>query len=101
MAKKSKIAKNKKRREIVARYAEERRELKAVISHPDSTDEARDAAVLRMQRMPRDASATRVRNRCELTGRPRGFVRKFRLSRIAFRDLALEGELPGVIKASW
>ena len=101
MAKKSKIAQNQKRREIVARYAEERAKLKIVISSPHSSEDERDAAILRMQSMPRDASATRVRNRCQLTGRSRGFLRKFRLSRIAFRDLALRGELPGVIKASW
>jgi small subunit ribosomal protein S14 len=101
MAKKSKIAKNDKRREVVARYAEERRQLKATIASPTASEEEKQAAILRMQRMPRDASATRIRNRCQVTGRPRGFLRKFKMSRISFRDLALRGDLPGVIKASW
>jgi small subunit ribosomal protein S14 len=101
MAKKSKIAKNDKRREIVARYAEERRQLKATISSPASSEEEKQAAIARMQHMPRDASATRIRNRCQVTGRPRGFLRKFKMSRISFRELALRGDLPGVIKASW
>jgi len=101
MAKKSKIAKNDKRREVVARYAEERRQLKATIASPTASEEEKQAAILRMQRMPRDASATRIRNRCQVTGRPPGFLRKFKMSRISFRDLALRGDLPGVIKASW
>jgi len=101
MAKKSKIAKNDKRREVVARYAEERRQLKATIASPTASEDEKQAAILRMQRMPRDASATRIRNRCQVTGRPRGFLRKFKMSRISFRELALRGDLPGVIKASW
>jgi small subunit ribosomal protein S14 len=101
MAKKSKIAKNDKRREIVARYAEERAQVKAIIASRDVSDEEKEKALKRLQAMPRDASPTRVRNRCRITGRPRGFIRKFEMSRISFRDLALKGEIPGVIKASW
>jgi small subunit ribosomal protein S14 len=101
MAKKSKIAKNDKRREIVARYAEERAQIKALISSRDVSDEDKEKALRRLQAMPRDASPTRIRNRCRITGRPRGFIRKFEMSRISFRDLALRGDIPGVIKASW
>lgn len=101
MAKKSKVAKNELRREIASRYAAERAEVKKVISSLTASEEEKAEAIRRLQRMPRDASPTRIRNRCRLTGRPRGFLRKFQMSRIAFRDLALKGEIPGVIKASW
>lgn len=101
MAKVSKIAKNRARQEIVARYASRRAELKRVISHPDTSPSDRDAAVRELQRQPRDASATRVRNRDGLDGRPRGYVRRFGLSRVNLRELAHRGELPGVTKASW
>lgn len=89
MAKKSKVARDKKQRELVARYAEKRRELK----------EKGDYAAL--AKLPRDSSPSRLKNRCELTGRPRGVFRKFKLSRIAFRELAHKGQIPGVKKASW
>lgn len=101
MAKKSKIAKNKQRLATVARCAEKRRELKVIINHPDTPREEREAAFRQLRKLPRDASPTRVRNRCNLSGRPRAYIRKFGLSRIAFRDLALVGELPGVTKSSW
>ncbi|MGX1192467.1 small subunit ribosomal protein S14 [Metabacillus sp. SLBN-84] len=89
MAKKSKVAKEKKRQELVEKYRELRAELK----------QNRDIEALR--RLPRDSSPTRLKNRCEVTGRPRGYLRKFKLSRIAFRELAHKGQLPGVKKSSW
>ncbi|EID53132.1 30S ribosomal protein S14 [Saccharomonospora xinjiangensis] len=101
MAKKSAIARNNRRKVMVARYAERRAELKAVIRSPRSTPEAKAAAVSALQAMPRDASRTRVRNRDAIDGRPRGYVRAFGLSRIHLRDLAHRGELPGVRKSSW
>jgi small subunit ribosomal protein S14 len=101
MAKKSKIAKNAQRREIVARYAERRSELKATIASPNSSPEDKAAAVSALQKMPRDASATRLRNRDAVDGRPRGHFRAFGLSRIRLREMAHAGELPGVSKSSW
>ncbi|MGD6896370.1 30S ribosomal protein S14 [Bacillus infantis] len=89
MAKKSKVAKEKKRQEMVAKYAEIRRELK----------EKGDYEALR--RLPRDSSPTRLKNRCEVTGRPRGYLRKFKMSRITFREYSHKGQIPGVKKASW
>jgi small subunit ribosomal protein S14 len=101
MAKKSKIAKNEQRRRIVARYAARRAELKAIISSPRTSDEERAAAQLELRRQPRDASATRLRNRDSVDGRPRGHLRTFGLSRIRVREMAHAGELPGVTKSSW
>jgi small subunit ribosomal protein S14 len=101
MAKTSKIAKNHQRREIVARYAERRAELKATIRSPGSTPEERDAATAELRRQPRDASATRLRNRDTVDGRPRGYFRAFGLSRLRLREMAHRGELPGVSKSSW
>ena len=101
MAKTSKIVKNQMRREIAARYATRRQELKAVIYNPATTPEDRDAAQRSLRAMPRDASKTRIRNRCQMTGRPRAFLRQFGLSRITFREMALQGLIPGVRKASW
>lgn len=101
MAKTSKIKKNDQRRALVAKYAARRRELKAVIKDPTSTDDQRAAAYAALRKMPRDASATRVRNRCNMSGRSRAYLRQFGLSRIAFRDMALAGFIPGVRKASW
>jgi small subunit ribosomal protein S14 len=101
MAKKSKIAKNEQRRKLVARCAERRTELKEIICRPSSTQEERVAAVSALQRLPRDSSPIRVRNRDAIDGRPRGHLRKFGLSRVRVRELAHRGELPGVSKASW
>ncbi|MEU0841425.1 30S ribosomal protein S14 [Streptomyces sp. NPDC005962] len=101
MAKKSKIAKNEQRRAIVARYAERRAELKRVITDPNTSDGERLAAERELRRQPRDASATRVRNRDSIDGRPRGHLRAFGLSRIRLRQMAHAGELPGVTKSSW
>ncbi|CAL9487476.1 30S ribosomal protein S14 [Streptomyces sp. enrichment culture] len=101
MAKKSKIAKNEKRQETVARYAARRAELKEIIRRPTSTEAERIAAQRELRRQPRDASATRVRNRDQTDGRPRGYFRAFGLSRIGLREQAHAGHLPGVRKASW
>ncbi len=101
MAKTSKLARNAQRKVLVARHAPKRAALKAIIQNPKSTQEAKLEAVNALHRMPRDSSATRVRNRCNMSGRPRGFLRHFGLSRIALRDMALNGFIPGVRKASW
>ncbi|GAB3494990.1 30S ribosomal protein S14 [Nocardiopsis coralliicola] len=101
MAKKSTIARNERRKQIAARYAERRAELKRIIAHPQTTGAVRAAAVGELQRQPRDASRTRIRNRDAVDGRPRGHLRKFGLSRIRFREMAHRGELPGVAKSSW
>ena len=101
MAKISKIVKNEKRKKLVAKYADKRRALKKVINNPESTPEEVDEAVMKLQKLPRDASPVRVKNRCSQTGRPRGYVRKFGISRVALRELALEGQIPGVVKSSW
>lgn len=101
MAKKSKIARNEQRRDIVARYAQRRAELKELIRDPATDDDRRAAAQLALQRLPRDASPVRLRNRDATDGRPRGHLRKFGLSRVRVRELAHRGELPGVHKSSW
>ncbi|MFG2226023.1 30S ribosomal protein S14 [Streptomyces sp. NPDC048644] len=101
MAKQSKIAKNEKRRATVARYAARRALLKAVIRNPRTPQEERYAAQRELSRQPRDASATRVRNRDSVDGRPRGHLRAFGLSRIRVREQAHAGFLPGVRKSSW
>lgn len=101
MAKISKVVKNEKRKVMVKLYADRRAEWKAIINNPKSSVEEVDAAVIKLQKMPRDASPSRVRNRCSQSGRSRGFLRKFGVSRIALRSLALEGQIPGVVKSSW
>lgn len=101
MAKISKVVKNEKRKETVAQYAAKRAELKKIINNPQSSIEQVDEAVVKLQKLPRNASPVRVRNRCSLTGRPRGFLRKFGMSRVTFRDLSLKGQIPGVTKSSW
>ncbi|MEU5091652.1 30S ribosomal protein S14 [Streptomyces sp. NPDC021356] len=101
MAKKSKIAKNEKRKQIVARYARRRTELKALLASSGATDDEKTAAQAELRRQPRDASATRVRNRDSVDGRPRGHLRKFGLSRVNVREQAHAGHLPGVTKSSW
>ncbi|MFI9151143.1 30S ribosomal protein S14 [Streptomyces sp. NPDC053367] len=101
MAKKSKIAKNEKRRQTVARHAARRAELKEIIRRPSTTDAERLAAQRELRRQPRDASATRVRNRDQTDGRPRGYFRTFGLSRVSLREQAHAGHLPGVRKSSW
>jgi len=100
MATASKIAKNEQRRKLVARYAERRSELKEIIRRTSSTPDERAVAVSALQRLPRDSSPVRVRNRDAVDARPRGHLRKFGLSRVRVRELAHRGELPGVFKAS-
>jgi len=101
MAKISKVVKNEKRKKMVVQYTERRTEFKKIINSPNSTPEEVDAAQLKLQKLPRDASPIRVRNRCSQTGRSRGNLRKFGVSRNAFRELALQGQIPGVVKSSW
>ena len=101
MAKLSKIAKNEQRRKLVARYAARRADLKEIIRSPASTREQRATAVSALQRLPRDSSPVRLRNRDVVDGRPRGHLRKFGLSRVRMRELAHRGELPGIRKSSW
>ena len=101
MAKKSMIAKNNQRAEIVARYAENRLELKKALIDPNGSDESREAARLGLQKLPRDASPVRLRNRDSVDGRPRGHLKAYGISRVRFRDMAHRGELPGITKSSW
>ncbi len=101
MAKISKVVKNEQRKKMVAKFATRRLELKKVINNPKSSIAEVDEAIVKLQKQPRNASRARVRNRCSQTGRPRGFLRKFGISRIALRDLALKGQIPGVVKSSW
>ena len=101
MAKISKVVKNNMRKATVVQYAERRAEAKKIINNPKSSIEEVDAAVIKLQKMPRNASPIRVRNHCSQSGRSRGYLRKFGLSRIALRDLAHQGQIPGVVKSSW
>ena len=101
MAKKSAIEKNRTRIKKVERFKSKRQELKKLIMNKNTKQEDRFEAVIKLSSMPRNGCATRVRNRCELSGRPRGFYRRVKLSRIALRDLAASGQIPGMIKASW
>ena len=101
MAKTSKIVKNNKREVAVNLYYDRRQELLKIIKDPETSYDQKRDAQRKIAKMPRDASATRHRNRCQVTGRPRGTLRKFGMSRNTFRDLALKGELPGIKKASW
>jgi small subunit ribosomal protein S14 len=101
MAKKSKIAKNEQRKVIVERYAAKRAELKKTLVDENATDEAREDARLGLQKLPRDASPVRLRNRDQIDGRPRGTFQKFGISRVRFREMAHRGELPGITKSSW
>jgi small subunit ribosomal protein S14 len=101
MAKLAVVLRDKNRRKIVEKFKLRRAQLLEVIYDSRATDEAKDIARAKLQKLPRDASPVRLRNRCALTGRPRGVYRKFGLGRNKLRDLALKGEVPGVIKASW
>lgn len=101
MAKTSSINKNELRKQLVAKYSARRKELKAIIKNPATSAEDRAAAQLKLAKLPRDSNPIRVVLRCQVTGRPRGNLRKFGLSRIQFREKALRGELTGVVKASW
>ncbi len=101
MAKTSKIVRNEQRKNLVEKYAAKRAALKETIRNPKSSDEDKDKAVLALHKLPRNSSYVRVVHRCQLTGRPRGNYRRFGLSRIAFRELALQGKIPGITKSSW
>ena len=101
MAKKSAIEKNAKRINLARRIAGKRNRLRAVAIDRDAPPEERFAAQLKLAQLPRNSSETRVRNRCSVTGRPRGYYRKFKISRIALRELASSGEIPGMVKSSW
>tara|TARA_B110000037_G_C17023145_1_gene466180 strand:- start:454 stop:759 length:306 start_codon:yes stop_codon:yes gene_type:complete len=101
MAKKSSIARNNKRRRLVEKYAEKRATLKAVLANPETSDEEFYVAQRKLCKLPRNSSKIRIRNRCNITGRPRAFIRRYGLSRLTFRELALEGKIPGVTKSSW
>lgn len=101
MAKKSAIERNKKRMRLAERYAAKRGRFKAIASDRELSAEERFAARMKLAQLPRNSAPVRIRNRCELTGRPRGFYRKFKLSRIALRELASNGQIPGMTKSSW
>lgn len=101
MAKKSAVEKNKKRQRLVEQYAEKRASLKAIANDESQPMEERFKARLKLAELPRNSAPNRVRNRCGVTGRPRGYYRKFNMSRISLRDLASSGKLPGVVKSSW
>ena len=101
MAKLALVLRQAKRVKTVAKYKARRAQLLEVLQDPRATDEAKDIARDKFQKLPRDASPVRLRNRCALTGRPRGVYRKFGLGRNKLRDLAMKGEVPGIIKASW
>jgi small subunit ribosomal protein S14 len=101
MAKKSAVEKNNRRGKLAVRFAARRARLKAIALDRNAPPEERFAAQLKLAELPRNSSKTRVRNRCSLTGRPRGYYRKFKLSRIAVRELASSGQIPGMVKSSW
>ena len=101
MAKTSMIEREKRREKLAQRYAAKRAELKEIIRSPKSSDEEREAALRKLQALPRDASPSRMRNRCAVTGRPRGYYRKFGLARNKLREATMRGDIPGLRKASW
>jgi small subunit ribosomal protein S14 len=101
MAKLALINRNEKRKKLVVKFAKKRDALQAILDDPKATDEARYEARLKIQALPRNANPTRIRNRCALTGRPRGVYRKFGLGRNKLREFAMRGEVPGIVKASW
>lgn len=101
MAKKSSIEKNKHREKLVKQYAARRKRLKTLAEDQSLTAEERFAARLKLAELPRNSSAVRIRNRCEVSGRPRAFIGKMKMSRIAVRDLGSRGQIPGLVKSSW
>ena len=101
MAKKSSVNKNNRRRKMVARFKDRRAALLAIANDEDRSLEERFQARLKLAELPRNSSAVRIRNRCEITGRPRGYYRKLKISRIALRDLGSKGLIPGLVKSSW
>lgn len=101
MAKKSMIERDKRRKALSVKYAVRRAELREAVKNTKLSPEERDAALIQLQKLPRDSSSVRVRNRCRLTGRPRGYYRKFGMSCMKVRETIMRGEAPGVVKASW
>ncbi len=101
MAKVSMVEREKKRQRMVAKYANKRAELKAIINDQERPMEERFKASLKLAELPRDSSPTRLHNRCEVSGRPKAYYRKLKMSRIALRDLASKGQVPGMVKSSW
>jgi small subunit ribosomal protein S14 len=101
MAKLALINRNEKRKKLVARFAKKRAALQGILEDPKASDDARTEARLKIQSLPRNANKTRIRNRCALTGRPRGVYSKFGLGRNKLREFAMRGEIPGIVKASW
>lgn len=101
MAKKSMVARETKRKKMVLKYVDKRNALREVIRDPKTSVEEKVTAQIQLQKLPRDSNATRIRNRCNLTGRPHGFYRKFGLSRNKLREATMRGDVPGVVKASW
>jgi small subunit ribosomal protein S14 len=101
MAKKSSIEKNNRRRKLAARFMERRTKLRAIARDENVSLEERFQAQLKLAELPRNSSPTRIRNRCEVTGRPRAYYRKLRMSRIALRQLGSTGQIPGLVKSSW
>ena len=97
----SMVEREKKRQRLVARYAEKRAKLKAIASDENLSMEERFKARLKLAKLPRNSSPTRLHNRCQVTGRPKAYYRKLKMSRIALRDLASHGEIPGMVKSSW
>ncbi len=95
------VARETKRTKLVKKYEAKRNQLREIIRNPSSTFEERESAQLKLQKLPRDSSSIRMRNRCNLTGRPHGYYRKFGLSRNKLREAAMRGDLPGLTKASW
>lgn len=101
MAKKSMINRDKRRKELATKYAARRAELRAAVKNTKLSPEERDIALVQLQKLPRDSAGVRGRNRCRLTGRPRGYYRKFGMSRMKLREAIMRGDVPGVVKASW
>jgi small subunit ribosomal protein S14 len=101
MPKTSAINRNEKRKKLSTKYAAKRAELKAILANPDTANDDFFAAQKKLQKLPRNSAKVRVRNRCSMSGRPRAYIGKFGVSRIQFRELALAGKIPGVIKSSW
>ncbi|WP_181705229.1 30S ribosomal protein S14 [Chthonobacter rhizosphaerae] len=101
MAKKSAIEKNKRREKLTKQYAAKRQALKEIVSNQELPIEERFAATLKLAELPRNSAAVRIRNRCEITGRPRAYYRKLKMSRIALRELGSQGLIPGLVKSSW
>ena len=101
MAKKSAVEKNKKRRKLAAKYADKRARLKEMAVDESLSDQERFSARLKLAKLPRNSAPSRIRNRCEVSGRPRGYYRKLKMSRVALRELGNQGKVPGLVKSSW